>query len=602
MSWSFRPLLLTFVVLPMLGCGATLQAADLINGLGGTAGFGEGVLPPGDDNSNVLVNITSVFPGGINFYGITYTSLWVNTNGNVTFDGQNTNFTPANITSGSARILAPFYADVDTRGGTGLTPTPGGTSTGSNRVYYDLDAAAGIFTVTWDDVGYFASHTDLLNAFQLRLKRRSGGGFIIEFRYESINWTTGDANGGSGGFGGTVATAGWSGGDGVNFSQIAGAGDQTAVLAWDTTFPTPITFVVNADGTIGSNNAPVATASATNARQTVPASPRDFNNMNGADPDGDALIYLRENPLDVTKLIAFPTAPAVLTTTLGGTVLMVNNTVSPPILRYTPPAGVAVPFDDTFRFGAQDIFGRFSNHAVYTFHVAANVAPVGTTQTINVYANEPNVIGLNATDANSDPLTYTAGTPSAGTVSGTAPSYIYTPPANFVGTATITFTASDGLLTSPSTTLTLNVIVRPQVTMVSPNGNEVLAKNAPLTLTWNYQGAVTFLSFYYSADGGSTWVPLSGATHVASDHQEVINSVTTPQTLLVTAPDVDSASVLISVTAEISSHPSDITNAAFTVGNPSTDSGSSGCGSGSGLILGLLSLSGLYLRRSRRSA
>ena len=494
MSWSFRALMFA-LLLPAFGGGSSLKAADMVNGLGGVAGFGEGMLPPGDDVSNVLVDITSVFPGGLNYYGRTYTSLWVNTNGVVTFDAPNPQFTPANITAGSARIIAPFYADVDTRGATNLPPTPGGTSTGSNRVYYDLDPAAGIFTVTWDDVGYYNSHTDLLNAFQLRLKRRAGGGFVIEFRYEAINWTTGDASGGSGGLGGTVATAGWSGGDGVNFAEIAGAGDQAAVLAWDTTFPTPIVFNVNPDGTIGTNTSPVATDSYINARQTVPASPRDFNNMNGADPDGNALIYLRENPLDITKLIPFPTPPLVLTTSLGGTVLMINNLVVPPVLRYTPPAGVAIPFDDTFRFGVQDIFGSFSNHAVYTFHVAANVAPVGTNQTVTVYANEPNIVRLNATDANSDPLTYTAGAPSVGTVSGVAPSFTYTPPPNFVGIATIVFTANDGLLTSPSTTLTLNVVVRPKITLVFPNGNEVLAKNAPMTLTWNYQGAVALLDF-----------------------------------------------------------------------------------------------------------
>lgn len=85
-------------------------------------------------------------------------------------------------------MSAPFSADLDTRGGT-ATATPGGTSTGSNLVHYDLDTVNGIFTVTWDDIGCFSSHTDKLNAFQLSLIDRSGdfgpGDFDIVFRCEA---------------------------------------------------------------------------------------------------------------------------------------------------------------------------------------------------------------------------------------------------------------------------------------------------------------------------------------------------------------------------------------------------------------------------------
>ena len=81
----------------------------------------------------------------------------------------------------------------------------GGNSTGSNRVYYALDTVNHIFTVTWDDVGYYSAHTDKLDAFQLQLIDEGNGDFDIEFRYEAINWTTGDLSGGNNGLGGTVA-------------------------------------------------------------------------------------------------------------------------------------------------------------------------------------------------------------------------------------------------------------------------------------------------------------------------------------------------------------------------------------------------------------
>jgi Nidogen-like len=73
------------------------------------------------------------------------------------------------ITAGANNpIIAPFWADVDTRG-VGASTTPGGNSTGANRVHYDLDTVNGVVTVTWDDVGYYNQHTNLLNAFQVQL-------------------------------------------------------------------------------------------------------------------------------------------------------------------------------------------------------------------------------------------------------------------------------------------------------------------------------------------------------------------------------------------------------------------------------------------------
>ena len=157
----------------------------LVNGLDGSAGFGEGTLAVGNNNS-LSVDITSVFGSqGLSFLGDSYTQVFVNNNGNLTFAGA--------LGSSSGTIgsnfpqISPFWSDVDTRGGTGLTPTSGGNSTGSNRVYYDLDTVNQIFTVTWDDVGRFNSQTNPLNAFQVQLIQASGG-FDIIFRYESVRW------------------------------------------------------------------------------------------------------------------------------------------------------------------------------------------------------------------------------------------------------------------------------------------------------------------------------------------------------------------------------------------------------------------------------
>ncbi len=216
---------------------AAAQGINLISGLGGTAGFGEQLLGRNDDGSTGFVDISSIFEDGIDFFGREFSGLWVNNNGSVTFNGPRFTFTPDVITSNSGNPeITPYFADVDTEGGA-VSPTLGGNSTGSNLVYYDFDAINDRFIVTWDDVSYFNSHTDKLNAFQLILTDQGSGDFDIEFRYEDVNWTTGDFSGGSGGLGGTVARAGYTAGTGdpAAFFELPTSGDQSAMLALDET-------------------------------------------------------------------------------------------------------------------------------------------------------------------------------------------------------------------------------------------------------------------------------------------------------------------------------------------------------------------------------
>ncbi|MDH5748115.1 MAG: hypothetical protein OEY85_02275, partial [Rhodospirillales bacterium] len=201
----------------------------LINGLGGVAGFGENVMYVNDDGST-YVDLSSVFPDGLMINGTAYTGLYINNNGNVTFDNALSTYTPFGISNSSQPIIAPFFADVDTWGGTPDSYDADGNSQGTNRIYWDLDAENGIFTVTWDDVGYFSSAINLLNAFQLRLVDQGDGNFGIEFRYEDINWTTGDASGGAGGLGGTPARAGWSEGEGGAYFELTQSGNEPQML------------------------------------------------------------------------------------------------------------------------------------------------------------------------------------------------------------------------------------------------------------------------------------------------------------------------------------------------------------------------------------
>ncbi|WP_258005754.1 nidogen-like domain-containing protein [Cylindrospermopsis raciborskii] len=220
----------------------------LLNGLGGQAGFGESFLNREDDNST-RIDLVSVFGStGLNFFGNKYTELYLNNNGGVSFKNEISTYTPATIRGTTNNpFISAFWADVDTRGSV-VPATPGGNSTGSNLLWYDLDPNTRTFTATWDDVGYFDRKTNLLNAFQLSLTQvGNSGDFDITFRYEAVNWTTGDASGGQNGLGGTVARAGYTSGNGVNYFELPQSGNLNDMLGLSSSSNVriPGTFIYN---------------------------------------------------------------------------------------------------------------------------------------------------------------------------------------------------------------------------------------------------------------------------------------------------------------------------------------------------------------------
>ncbi|MCI4430956.1 MAG: VCBS domain-containing protein, partial [Burkholderiales bacterium] len=202
----------------------------LVNGLGGASGFGESTLGRADDESTGAINLTSLFGAtGINFFGNSYTSLFLNNTGNITFNSAFGNFSPSSIAAGVGRpIIAPFWGDVDTRASSAGT-TLGGNSTGSNLLWYDLDSVNGVFTATWDDVGHFPQGQKA-NAFQVQLINEGNGDFDIVLRYEAINWTAGTSNG----LGGRTARAGYNAQDAVHYFELPQSGNETQMLALPT--------------------------------------------------------------------------------------------------------------------------------------------------------------------------------------------------------------------------------------------------------------------------------------------------------------------------------------------------------------------------------
>ncbi|MGC3984291.1 MAG: PEP-CTERM sorting domain-containing protein [Pseudorhodoferax sp.] len=118
------------------------------------------------------------------FFGQTYSSLFLNNNGNVSFGSGISAYTPEGPTGANAPIISTFFGDVDT------------TGAASGVMHYSLSANQ--LVVTWDQVGYYNGNADLLNSFQLVLR---GNDYVlpqgegqIGFFYGNMDWEQTDTS------------------------------------------------------------------------------------------------------------------------------------------------------------------------------------------------------------------------------------------------------------------------------------------------------------------------------------------------------------------------------------------------------------------------
>ncbi|XP_033127135.1 protein mesh-like [Anneissia japonica] len=196
--------------------------------------FSDAIVPFIDDGSSGVVDLAIFFP----YYDALHESLFVNTNGAISFDVVVSQFTPdAFPLSQNWPMIAPFWADVDTNNG--------------GTVYYremtrqvDVKLAEYVdeivrnheitqpnfeliwlFVATWDQVaffGYSGQPPMINNTFQALLVTDGISSFTI-FNYGDIQWTTGTHRGSGGdanGLGGIPAQAGCNAGDGVRHHNI----------------------------------------------------------------------------------------------------------------------------------------------------------------------------------------------------------------------------------------------------------------------------------------------------------------------------------------------------------------------------------------------
>ena len=92
----------------------------------------------------------------------------MNNNGLLSFNDSVSDFTPrAFPLKESLKLIAPFWADVDTRTAGKVWFRETNDNTTLNKVKEDIDmevdfSPVSALIVTWDSVGYFSTHSDLV--------------------------------------------------------------------------------------------------------------------------------------------------------------------------------------------------------------------------------------------------------------------------------------------------------------------------------------------------------------------------------------------------------------------------------------------------------
>ncbi|PTX54193.1 Ca2+-binding RTX toxin-like protein [Litoreibacter ponti] len=153
--------------------------AEMKTGLGGPAGFGENVFSGASLTTGSLVDgcvevdVTSVFGAdGLSLFGKTYSELFINSNGAITFGRGSTDYDISGDGDFNVPALLPFYSDVNLNKG--------------GDIYWDLDPDAGQITITWDSVAPYSGTGE--NSFQVLLTDTGGGNMSVEYIYGDIQW------------------------------------------------------------------------------------------------------------------------------------------------------------------------------------------------------------------------------------------------------------------------------------------------------------------------------------------------------------------------------------------------------------------------------
>lgn len=212
----FYQIIFAFLFFSFQSKDLNAQKATQLTPIGSTLGITD------SDDSSEEVSITSVFPQGVDFGGTTYTSIYVGTNGYITFGQGYNSYNPVGIAGFSLGfpIIAAQFDDIDL----------GTSSPNHGDVYYNQNTTSNYVVATWVDIGPYntpvgyGSETNY-NNFQIVLRKpadysSTNRNFQIEIRYMNIGWAQASI------ISPVWPSAGWSTGNQTSYAELPYSGSS----------------------------------------------------------------------------------------------------------------------------------------------------------------------------------------------------------------------------------------------------------------------------------------------------------------------------------------------------------------------------------------
>lgn len=307
----------TFVVAP----ARALAAGNAVVPNSAFTSFTDVAMQGTDDGSWPTDTGAQVFPFGfhINYFGVQEPGAYINNNGNLTFTGPLSGYTPFGMAGTTTPIIAPYFADVETIAG--------------NRVNIGTGMLDGFhaFVANWPGVECYSNgNAAITDNFQVILIDRpdlgtsaNGDNFQIEFNYNSLLWDAGQYTGGDANCthasNANSAAAGYSDG-----SRIAGhyyqlPGSQVSSGTLDSNVSTGLIYnELNSDTatSVPPSGSPVLGRYIFNVNNGQPISPTTLVTSLSGGGDTGTSITVDPN----TAVVDSATLPGANTATAGGTV------------------------------------------------------------------------------------------------------------------------------------------------------------------------------------------------------------------------------------------------------------------------------------------
>jgi len=187
----------------------------------------DNLYPFNVDGDTIITNVDDgsfgiAIPSNFVFFGTSYSSLFLNSNGMLSLGQENDNQALQFPNTEGIPVIAPYWCDIDTRGivsdgnlifthvFTGSTNNVLQRATLDLQTYFEvIFNPTYVAVATWYKVGEYNEQTSLLDTFQAVLISDSETSYVI-FLYADLEWAA-------------ETEAGFDAGDGINYLSLSGS-------------------------------------------------------------------------------------------------------------------------------------------------------------------------------------------------------------------------------------------------------------------------------------------------------------------------------------------------------------------------------------------